>query len=325
MIYAIIAVILFAVELLYLRMARQLHLMDIPVERSSHKEPTLIGGGVIFIIAGLIFWFISGHEYPWFIAGLTLVGIVSFIDDIKNVRIGLRLTVQIVAVCLLCYQLGIWGPDKWGWTALAVFIGVGIINSFNFMDGINGMTTANSIAILLPLIYLNTSLHFISMPLLLISGIALLVLGFFNFRKHAVCFPGDVGAIAIGFILMFALGKLMIQTGDYAYFAFLTVYGVDVVTTIFHILMLHENPAHSHRKYTFHIMVNELKIPHLIISSSYAGLQLLICAGFIFLPVNHYVYFAVELVVVFIANLCFRKKYYHLHAENLARQKQEKA
>lgn len=321
MIYAIIAVILFAVELIYLRIARHFHLMDIPVIRSSHKEPTLIGGGVIFIIAGLIFWIYSGFEYSWFIAGLSLVGIVSFIDDIRNVKIAIRLTIQVVAVSLICYQLGIFESYSWWFTALAIFLGVGIINSFNFMDGINGMTTANSIAILLPLIYLNTTLHFISMPLLYITGIGLLVLGFFNFRKNAICFMGDVGAISVGFIICFALGALMLQTGDYSYFSFLIVYGVDVVTSIAHILKLHENPARSHRKYTFHLMANELHIPHLIISSSYAALQLLISAGLIFLPVNHYLYFGVALVVVSCANLCFRKKYYHLHAESFAGKK----
>ncbi|MGG6548131.1 UNVERIFIED_CONTAM: UDP-GlcNAc--UDP-phosphate GlcNAc-1-phosphate transferase, partial [Prevotella sp. 15_C9] len=70
---------------------------------------------------------------------------------------------------------------------------------------------------------------------------AVLVFCFFNFRKKAKCFAGDVGSVSIAFILLFLIGKLIIKTEDFSWIILLSVYGVDSVLTIIHRLMLHEN------------------------------------------------------------------------------------
>jgi len=86
---------------------------------------------------------------------------------------------------------------------VALIVCVGIINAYNFMDGINGITGGYSLSVLLPLIYLNTTDNFISQDYLYVVGMSLLVFCFFNFRKKAKCFAGDVGSISIAFILPF--------------------------------------------------------------------------------------------------------------------------
>lgn len=200
---------------------------------------------------------------------------------------------------------------------IALIVCVGIINAYNFMDGINGITGSYSIAVLLPLIYLNVSDDFISLNYLYVVGLSLLVFCFFNFRKKAKCFAGDVGSISMAFILLFALGKLILQTGDLSYLTFLAVYGADAVLTICHRIQLHENLGKAHRKHAYQLMANELKISHIKVSLIYMALQLIISAGLIFLPINHYLYMGLIVVTLTAAYLLFMKKNYHLHEEYL--------
>ena len=70
-----------------------------------------------------------------------------------------------------------------------------------------------------------------------------MVFSIFNFRPKgkAKCFAGDVGSIGIAFIILFALGRLMLATKDVTYIVFFLVYGIDGSLTIFHRIMLHEN------------------------------------------------------------------------------------
>ena len=155
------------------------------------------------------------------------------------------------------------------------------------------------------------------MPFLYITGLSLLVFCFFNFRKKAKCFAGDVGSITIAFILLFALGKLILQTGDFSYIIFLAVYGADTILTICHRIKLHENLGEAHRKHAYQLMANELKISHVEVSLIYMALQTAISFGLIFTPVNHYVYLGIAILVLLIAYLTFMKKNYYLHEEYL--------
>ena len=184
-------------------------------------------------------------------------------------------------------------------------------------SGINGITGGYSIAVLLPLMYLNSSDGFISQDYLYVVGLSLLVFCFFNFRKKAKCFAGDVGSISIAFILLFAIGKLIIMTGDLSYLTFLAVYGADAVLTICHRIQLHENLGEAHRKHAYQLLANELKMPHVLVSTIYMVLQLAISAGLVFLPVNHYLYMGIIIVALAAAYLVFMKRNYHLHEEYL--------
>ena len=85
-----------------------------------------------------------------------------------------------------------------------------------------------------------------------------------------------MGSVSIAFILLFLIGRLIIQTGDFSWIVILSVYGVDSVLTIIHRLMLHENIGLPHRKHLYQIMANELKIPHVIVSLVYMTIQMCI-------------------------------------------------
>ena len=313
MIYAIIFVLLILLELAYFRVADRFNIIDKPNLRSSHTSITLRGGGIVFLLGAWLYAAFFGLSYGWFLLGLTLIGLISFIDDVHSLPDSLRLVVQFVAMFLMFYQFGILNWQDWWIVLIALIVCVGITNAYNFMDGINGITGGYSFAVLAPLFYLNYKMDFIQMPYLYVTGLSLLVFCFFNFRKKAKCFAGDVGSITIAFILLFALGKLILQTGDFSYIIFLAVYGTDSVLTICHRIQLHENLGEAHRKHAYQLMANELKMPHVEVSLLYMIIQLAISFGMIFCPINHYIYLGITILVLMAAYLIFMKKYYHLH------------
>ena len=216
MIFTVITLLLILLELAYFRVADRFNIIDKPNLRSSHKTIVLRGGGIIFLFAVWLYAVFFGLTYPWFILGLTLVGLVSFVDDIHSLPDSARLVVQFTAMFLMFYQFGILNLKDWWMVLVALIVCVGIINAYNFMDGINGITGGYSIAVLVPMIYLNQTYDFINQSFLYVIGLSLLVFCFFNFRKKAKCFAGDVGSISIAFILLFALGQLILKTQDFS-------------------------------------------------------------------------------------------------------------
>lgn len=317
--YIIIAALLLVLELVYFRIADRFNIVDRPNERSSHNSIVIRGGGIIFLLAAWIWSAFFGFNYPWFLAGLTIVCGISLWDDIHSLPDSVRLIAQFTAMFMMFSDLGMINLENWWMIAPALIVCVGIINAYNFMDGINGITSGYSLTVLLPLIILNHSIHFIEMSYLIVAAIACVVFSYFNFRPKgkAKCFAGDVGSIGIAFIVLLPLGKLILQTGDLTYILLLVVYGVDTILTICHRIMLHENLGQAHRKHAFQIMANELKIPHEVVSLGYMILQLIISLGLIYLSRMHWVYFLVAVIILCIAYLLFMKRYYHLHAQYL--------
>jgi UDP-N-acetylmuramyl pentapeptide phosphotransferase/UDP-N-acetylglucosamine-1-phosphate transferase len=320
MYYLIVLVLLFLAELFYFKVADKYNIIDKPNERSSHTRVTLRGGGVVFYFGALVYFLTSGFEYPWFMLALTFVAIISFIDDIRSTSQKLRLVFHFSAMALMFYQWGLFSLSWW-WIIIALIICTGIINAYNFMDGINGITGGYSLVVLLSLAYINEEITpFVEQDLIYTVIMSVLVFCFFNFRKKARCFAGDVGSVSIAFILLFLLGKLIIQTGDFSWIILLSVYGVDSVLTIFHRLMLHENIGLPHRKHLYQLMANELRIPHVAVSVIYMVLQFLIVAGLLWLPVDHWVYFFTVIGGLAVIYIICMYRYYPLHETYLKQQ-----
>lgn len=329
--YSIIFVVLLALELVYFKIADHFNIIDKPNERSSHTKIVLRGGGIIFALGAWV-WFafhglhgnIGTAMYYWpFMLGLTLIAGVSFWDDIHSLPDSVRLVAQFIAMGLMFYNWGILNLESWWMVILGLILCVGITNAYNFMDGINGITGGYSLAILLPLLYLNMKIGFAFNSFIGITILAVLVFCLFNFRpkNKAKCFAGDVGSIGIAFIIIFLLGALILKTGDFTYIVFLAVYGVDSVLTICHRIMLHENLGEAHRKHAYQLMVNELGMSHIIVSLLYMLLQFAIAVGMILIPDTtawHWGYLIAVVVVLAVAYLLFMRKYYHLHEEYLA-------
>ncbi|MBQ6198506.1 MAG: glycosyltransferase family 4 protein [Bacteroidales bacterium] len=334
--YIIIAVLLLAAELLYFKIADKCNIIDKPNERSSHTTIVLRGGGIIFtlsMIAWAVLMVVQGNDivpYLPFLVGLMMIATVSFWDDVHSLPDSLRMAVQIVSTLLMFWSVGLYTAISPWWlmvliVVVALFFCVGATNFINFMDGINGITAAYSFAMLLPILLLDVSgskfqvSEFIEPSYLIVAIIGIIVFSIFNFRPKgkAKCFAGDVGSIGIAFIILFALGRLMLVTKDVTYIIFFLVYGVDGTLTIIHRIMLHENLGQAHRKHAYQLMANELGTSHVVVSLLYMAIQLVISLGFVYLCPNtilaHWIYLIVAGLVLVAAYVLFMKKNYHLH------------
>jgi UDP-N-acetylmuramyl pentapeptide phosphotransferase/UDP-N-acetylglucosamine-1-phosphate transferase len=264
----------------YFKIADHFDIIDRPNERSSHSIPTIRGGGVVFLVAALLFFLWNGFAFPYLMAALLLSGSVSFIDDLVTVNNRLKFGIHVLSVVLLFYETGLIFRVPSLFLIIIAIVAIGIINAYNFMDGINGMTGMYSLAVLLPLLLTEQNLLVRNLELYFVM--ALLVFNFFNSRKKARCFAGDVGSIGMAILIVFLLMVRIQETQRFEYIGLLLVYGIDTVYTILQRLWGRENIFKAHRKHLYQYLCNEKKRPHLEVSFFYAGLQLLVGLGIVY-------------------------------------------
>jgi len=228
--------------------------MDVPNERSSHEVPTPRGGGLpvmVIILSGLGFLLFSHIlEFPntqsWnatFVGGI-LLALVSLIDDWKKDGIAprWRFLVQILAVVvplvLLPAEDQIF-PQYLGLVPERVLIGLAwlwFLNLYNFMDGINAITGVETVSISGGLVAVCL---LAGMPLengftelnLIIAGSALGFL-FWNARRHARVFLGDVGSIGFGYLLGWILILIALEGNLTVALLLPLVYVTDATITL---------------------------------------------------------------------------------------------
>ncbi len=282
MYYLLVFVFLFILELLYFRIADTYNIIDKPNQRSSHSQVTLRGGGVIFPVSVLLFFLLHHFPYSWFMAGLVVISIISFADDVKEQSRLLRLLIHTIAVGLLLYQPGMF-MLPWYWWPIGFIMVTGIMNAYNFMDGINGITPAYSFTVLAALFVLNRQTPVFNEGLVLFLALGNAVFLFFNFRKKAKCFAGDVGSVSMAFCLLFLTLSMVIKTGSLLFILLFAVYGVDSVLTILHRLSKRENIFEAHRQHLFQYLANEKGWPQLAVSSLYMLVQAAISTGVVLL------------------------------------------
>lgn len=285
MIYGIITILLLAVMLVYFRIADKFNIIDKPNQRSSHTQITIRGGGIIFPVAAVLWGvFFNADLHTWIlIAGILAISIVSFWDDVSSLPNGVRVLIHLLSVTALLYATHAFSLLPWWGIAIAYILIIGTINAYNFMDGINGITGVYSLVTLCSCLFFYHMRHNLPpTPLILPAIIACIVFLFFNFRKKAKCFAGDVGSVSIGFIIITIILSIILSSGywqdNMKYIFFLAVYGVDAVLTIAHRLTLRQNIFEAHRLHFYQIMANERKMSHLVVSVMYGVLQLLVNA-----------------------------------------------
>lgn len=276
MTYILLTALLFVLMFVYFKIADRFNIIDKPNERSSHSTLTIRGGGIIFLVSIII----AGIMHPNYllpVVGAAVIGIISFLDDRITLSSKIRILFHLAAVTMLFQFLPVFTIIPW-WGILVLYILViGIINAYNFMDGINGITGVYSLVLLGGLQYVNINVfNFVERNLIWLPMISCVVFLFFNFRKKAKCFAGDVGSVTMAFWIMFLLLRLILDSGNPIYILFLTVYGVDSILTIIHRIMLRQNIFDAHRLHFYQILANEKKVPHLVVSTIYGIVQALI-------------------------------------------------
>jgi UDP-GlcNAc:undecaprenyl-phosphate/decaprenyl-phosphate GlcNAc-1-phosphate transferase len=264
----------------YIFLSKKYNNFDIPSDRSSHIINTVTGGGFIFPISFFLGLLFTGDFvfYRSILSGLILISVVSFSDDLKSIHPLIRVIVQVIAVSLLLWQTG--GLFKMKpWQVVPGFIlVVGIVNSFNFMDGINGMNVLYSASVLILLWCLRAS-GILILPdnavfLSLFSSI--ISFAFFNVRKKALCFSGDVGSISMAYIISLLIIQVMIATDSGQWILLVGIYGLDSVGTIVLRVIRKERLWMPHRTHFYQFLVNEKKYPHVLVSLIYAISQFIL-------------------------------------------------
>jgi UDP-N-acetylmuramyl pentapeptide phosphotransferase/UDP-N-acetylglucosamine-1-phosphate transferase len=305
------------IMLLYFRVASHFNIIDKPNERSSHTEITLRGGGIIFWFSALLYFVQHIKDNYFFFIGITLVSLVSFWDDIQSLSNKIRISIHFISITLIFYDLGVFNlMPVWG-VVIAYILAIGLINAYNFMDGVNGITGLYTLVVMGALLYVNKKIQlFIDGDFIKYAMIASLVFLFFNFRKKAKCFAGDVGSIAIAFWAIYLLLKLILITYSIIWLLFLAVYGVDAICTIIHRLYLRQNIFEAHRLHLYQVLSNECRIQHRLVSLYYAMVQIIVSISVVFL------YQKVQDVILFVIIitpllLIYTLKFYLLNKSSL--------
>lgn len=302
--YISVTLLLIAAILLYFRIAGRYNIIDKPNERSSHSYITIRGGGIIFPLAALLWFAFYGFQQTWAIAALMLIAAISFFDDLRPLSGKVRMLVHVVAASLLFYGMGVFGLS-WYVVFGAYLLAVFWINAFNFMDGINAITPFYALVALGTFWYLNLKYQFFPVELIVLLVIAILIFSFFNARKQAKTFAGDVGSISLAFLLAWMLLELILQSGRIYYVLLFVVYGLDSVFTIIFRLIRGENIFKAHRSHLYQLLSNELKWPHVQVALFYAVAQLLINLLVDYLVLND----LMSLPAFFILIILFAKTY----------------
>jgi UDP-N-acetylmuramyl pentapeptide phosphotransferase/UDP-N-acetylglucosamine-1-phosphate transferase len=299
LIIATIATILLSLKL-YFPFARKNGLLAGVNHRSSHSKPVITGVGFIFYISYVFYvisFIFSTWDVPWpLFIGISILAVVSFIDDMKDLWFFIRLVVQILAVALMLYQIYLdFSMEPMAMNAsiliilaiVGLFFSVGFVNLYNFMDGLNGMMVGITISSLFVFWLIDFFVvDFVDDTLLIYTAIPTIIFAFFNARKQAVCFAGDVGAIVLGFVMVYMLLSLLMQTANIVYaFIFVSVY-VEAAMTVIQRLLAGQNIFKPHRIHLFQLLCNEQKQHHVKISGFYALNQLVF--GAIIVTLNFY-------------------------------------
>jgi UDP-N-acetylmuramyl pentapeptide phosphotransferase/UDP-N-acetylglucosamine-1-phosphate transferase len=197
------------------RNASRLGLLDIPNERSSHQSSTPRGGG-LGIVAGvaagtlvlLAVGIRPGRDLGIFLAGAAAIAVLGAIDDLHSIRARYRLTVQVAVAIGVVVLIG--GADRvplpkpldlpLGWLAapVAVIWLVGVTNFYNFMDGIDGLASGQTIASCAGVAIAVWSAGAVELAVVLAAA----SFGFLLLNvPPARIFLGDVGSTSLGFAI----------------------------------------------------------------------------------------------------------------------------
>lgn len=313
--YILYTFLLFALSLLYFKIARKYKIVDLPNHRTMHEGATIRGGGIVILLGISIFSFFMEDVGIYFSAGLILLGISGFADDILDLPSIVRFPVQVVSVLFMLADLDMVSGNIFVLIIIVVVV-TGILNAYNFMDGINGITGGYSLVVVFSLVYVNSEIQpFVSNEFLLFIVLALLIFNYFNFRTKAVCFAGDVGSLSIAFIIVYLILKLIIESQQFIYLLFLTFYGIDTVFTIIQRLIMKENIFDAHRLHFFQVVVSKTGMPHLFMSIIYMVGQAIVNFIVIMLipmtAIQQLTYAGVMLAFLSLLYIGIKRKYNH--------------
>ena len=303
---------------LYFKLGSQLKIYDVPNNRSSHENIVIRGGGIVLFFINLV-WIIFDPSQLNILLSVSLsIGVLTgFMDDFKSLKSVTRFILYLITVGIILFGvLALQRFDTYIWIPLFVII-LGSVNTYNFMDGINGITALYSIVILCSSLFFLTSLNEFSFSVNIISYMGFFVaFSIFNFRKKALMFLGDSGSVTMGLFAAFLVVLIGLKINSWSSIILLSVYGVDSVGTIILRLIKKENILEAHRSHLYQDLVHIKKYNHLFTSVLYSGIQLFINMGLmVFYHLGSVEFYAVSILLLLAFLFYFMKQY--IHGDNL--------
>jgi UDP-N-acetylmuramyl pentapeptide phosphotransferase/UDP-N-acetylglucosamine-1-phosphate transferase len=280
---------------LYRQLAISHKFLDIPNERSSHIIPTPRGGGIAIVLTWyigltilLFLHYIQLNLYLALLSGIILA-IISFIDDLIDLKPALRLAAQVLTAILSFYFLNGMGPLTFGKLEinsqflLLPFAILGIlwfINLYNFLDGIDGYASLEALTIGLVIFFITGN------PVCLVFCATILGFMPFNWPKARI-FMGDVGSTQLGFILVI-LGIYFHNESQLSLIHWLmlsSVFWFDATLTLIRRWLNAEKLSVGHKKHAYQRIVQS-GFSHLR-TISYSLLLNIIIIGLVVVSLNY--------------------------------------
>ena len=269
----IVFLVLLLIALIYQRLALRFKIIDIPNNRSSHILPTVRGGGILFPFAVIFWWMSYDFIHTWMVLGILWISSISLLDDIYTISRKLRFGVQALGLTMAFYDLDLFSRESWILIPFLYFVGLGIMNAINFMDGINGITGIYGIVFMGSLLAISQYMPIFEVSLLRYLIISLIVFLIFNMRKKAIMFAGDIGSISLAYMIIYFLTQWYLATKDWTIILMLLIYGLDTFITLGLRILRKENPATPHRTHLYQYLVNQLGYEHVLVALGYGLLQ----------------------------------------------------
>lgn len=276
--------ILFLIAFIYMKLAKRFGVIDVPNHRSSHTHSTVRGGGILFPIAAILWWSMSDFQHTWMILGLILIATVSLLDDIYSLSGKIRMGVQFIALSMAFYDLGLYDQEPMWTLPILYFIGIGVFNCVNFMDGINGISGLYGLVFFGSILAVNTYLPIFEESLIRYEILAIFVFLIFNLRKKAIMFAGDIGSVSLAFLMVYFMAQWYMSQHNWTVVLLLLVYGIDAFLTLAKRFKNREDLGEPHRQHLYQLLANQAKKPHILIALIFSLTQLGINLIFFIVP-----------------------------------------
>ncbi len=260
-----------------IRVSYRKHLMDVPGDRSSHsrKVPRLGGVAIYFAVMVVSSIFSADMLYNtlFFTGALVLLFFIGLMDDLLVVAPHKKLYAQIVSALMIVVGsnvriesfLGLFGIYEIPYLVsviITTFIIVLIINSYNLIDGIDGLAGSVGILISLCFVFIFFRLYDYSAGFLAISVMgALLAFLYFNLSDQYKIFMGDTGSMVVGYLISFMAIKfinlssiewVMIKSAPVVVIAILIVPLIDTLSVIIIRLAKKKSPFFPDQNHIHH-------------------------------------------------------------------------
>lgn len=201
---------------LMIKISKNMNIMDIPNERSVHKKPTPLLGGIAIFLSFLFGFILFGNQNPLMISILIasfLILLLGIFDDIKPIKARYKFVIHILVALIVVFYGGlklthvdIFGLSlnfKWMSPYITILIIAGIINAVNLIDGLDGLCAGISSIYFLTIGVIALILNKFNGLDIILSFIMLgATLGFLVFNyPPAKIFMGDTGSTFLGLMI----------------------------------------------------------------------------------------------------------------------------